>query len=83
MPRKLDQFDMRAHGLFNMVRNEYPDDEVEDAIGEALRRAYEAGLHRAQELAMSLTFETHGEALHILAPELYEAIDAEVAKEQS
>jgi hypothetical protein len=42
---------------------------------------YQAGLRRAQELAKELSFEAYGEALHILAPELYEAIDAEVAKE--
>jgi hypothetical protein len=43
---------------------------------------YQAGLRRAQELAKELSFEAYGEALHILAPELYEAIDAEVAKEE-
>jgi hypothetical protein len=42
---------------------------------------YATGLRRAQELAKELSFEAYGEALHILAPELYEAIDAEVAKE--
>lgn len=46
------------------------------------RLVYTAGLRRAQELAKGLSFEAWGEELHILAPELYEAIDAEVAKEK-
>lgn len=44
------------------------------------RAGYEAGLRRAQELAKELSFEAWGEELHILAPELYEAVDAEAAK---
>jgi hypothetical protein len=44
--------------------------------------AYVAGLRRAQELARELSFEAYGEELHILAPELIQAIDAEAAKER-
>lgn len=79
--RKLDQFDMRATGLFNKVRNGDPDDEIEDEIGDALRASYEAGLRRAQELAKGLSVETLGGALLLSASKLDQAIAAEVAKE--
>lgn len=79
--RRRDQFDMRAYGLFNKVRNGDPDDEIEDEIGDALRAAYTAGLRRAQELANGLAFKTAGGALRIAPSALNQAIDAEAAKE--
>lgn len=86
--RKLDQFDMRATGLFNKVRNGDPDDEIEDEIGDALRAAYEAGLRRAQELVKELAPEgprTCSRAEHGWVRVGFDAfdaaIDAEVAKE--
>jgi hypothetical protein len=55
--------------------------EGHESTEDLIRKAYTAGLRRAQELANGLVFKTAGGALRIAPSALNLAIDAEVAKE--